>query len=333
MHHSLHELSTFTDKTHAVIPVQVTKVTPRETKALKPFFMATISDATHSATVNIWGDTGAFAELDSNRNGGFYFLDAGFVKDSYGLSVDAPILRVMNPQEKDEFLAGGGEAKEIADREWEEITSTVDAFTIEPLKIVLQLILKKVEPEFRRAAAALKNHHNRRGGLLSHTSSMLRVAKSLAPHYGDVCPDLLYSGVILHDVGKVVENDTRDGFAAEVSEAGEALGHISIGTGMVDIFWQEATAANPELFKNSKTIRVHLKHLILAHHGQKDFGSPVTPKTPEAFLLHHIDLMDAKMEMVRSAYANGTPSDKGLYDAGYPLKTTLLTPLARRLKQ
>ena len=73
--------------------------------------------------------------------------------------------------------------------------------------------------------------------------------------------------------------------------------------------------------------------MILSHHGEMEFGSPVVPKIPEAFLLHHIDNMDAKMEMVRMAYLNNPATPDGLVDSGFPLKRTLISPLARQFPE
>ena len=202
MNDTLQSLSASTVKVNAVIPVQVSNPVQRETaNGGKPFYDITISDASHTTTVKLWSDTAAFTEVKNNTQGGFYFLEAGFQKNEYGLNLSGPTLRPMSSQEKDVFLSGGGEAKAVADREWDEIYTTASAITIEPLRIVLLSILDNPRNQsvFRRSAAARKNHHARRGGLVSHTASMLRVARAVAPLYPDVSPSLLFAGVIMHD--------------------------------------------------------------------------------------------------------------------------------------
>lgn len=87
------------------------------------------------------------------------------------------------------------------------------------------------------------------------------------------------------------------------------IGHISLGIEVANALWREGEATEgktwAELKPASEELRDHLLHLIASHHGTKEFGSPVAPKTPEAFLLHHIDNIDAKMEMLRLSYARG----------------------------
>lgn len=332
---TLLEVAGYTAKTEAELPVQVSRVTRKDTAAGKPYYSVTLSDATHSATINVWSDTQAFGELEANLGGGFYFVKAGFQKNDFGLNANGTHLRRMNSDENAAFLAGGDGQRHVLDAAWNEIYSTAQELDVPTIRSVVLAILDepKSQERYRRAAAALKNHHNRRGGLMLHTASMLRAAKALVTSYDDICPSLLYAGVILHDFGKIVENDTLDGFSAIPTASGELLGHINIAAAVIGRVWRECGAKEATLFKGKNFICEHLMHLILSHHGTKEFGSPVTPRTPEAWLLHQIDIMDAKMEMVRAAYATGTANDQGLIDAPFPLKTTLVVPLATRLAE
>ena len=331
---NLLQLSLATTSTNAEIPVQVSKVTVREGKRV--FISATITDASHTCNMNFWSDSGAFAQLELNPNGGFFFMSGVFSNDpQYGLGCNSPILRTMTPQEKDVFIAGDAELLAFRDAEWQEILDTVTHdVVVEPIRTVLLALLTapQIQLLFRRASAAVKNHHARRGGLTSHTLSMLRCGKALAPVYTDICPSLLYAGIITHDIGKIGENDTGEGFAAIPSVPGELLGHIAYGTLLVQTYWRRCGTESPELFKGKDFLLNHWLHLILSHHGTKEFGSPVTPRSPEAFLLHHIDTMDAHMEMIRATYSTVTPNQHGLVDAPYPLKTSLAIPVSRLLK-
>ena len=331
---TLIEIAGFTAKTDAEIPVQVSRVTAKETAAGKPYFAVTISDSTHSATINVWNDTPAYSEIKSNPAGGFYFIKAAFQRNSYGLNASDTTLHQMTSDEKEIFLSGGDDFLRVRDGEWNEIYSTAHSLDVPPLRIVLLAILDdpKNRERYLRAAAALKNHHNRRGGLVAHTASMLRAAKALNGLYTDVCSSLLYAGVILHDFGKTVENDTGDGFSAIPTPTGEMLGHINIAAGIIAKVWRECAALHPTEFNGQGFICEHLIHLILSHHGTKEYGSPVTPRTPEAWLLHYIDIMDAHMEMVRSAYQTTPPNEQGLIEAPYPLKTSLVVPSSKRLQ-
>ena len=120
---------------------------------------------------------------------------------------------------------------------------------------------------------------------------MCSVAKLLGAHYRDVDMDLLLTGVILHDIGKIHEltYDRSFGYSTE----GQLLGHIAIGMRMID----DKIRAIPDFPERLRTL---LQHMILSHHGELEYGSPKVPLFPEALLLHHIDNMDSKMECMRS---------------------------------
>ena len=144
---------------------------------------------------------------------------------------------------------------------------------------------------YKIAPAAKNVHHAFLGGLLEHVLSMCSVAKLLGAHYRDVDMDLLLTGVILHDIGKIHEltYDRSFGYSTE----GQLLGHIAIGMRMID----DKIRAIPDFPERLRTL---LQHMILSHHGELEFGSPKVPLFPEALLLHHIDNMDSKMECMRS---------------------------------
>ena len=139
---------------------------------------------------------------------------------------------------------------------------------------------------FKKAPAAKHFHHSYLGGLLEHTLSVSQMAVLVSEHYPELDLDLLLSGAILHDIGKIEELTFEPNI--EYSNGGRLLGHIVLGVMMIE-----------EKLKSQKTfpseLALRLKHLILSHHGEFDFGSPKRPKFSEAFALHLIDDMDAKL--------------------------------------
>ncbi len=141
-------------------------------------------------------------------------------------------------------------------------------------------------PVFADAPAARGMHHAYIGGLLEHTLSMAALAEMAANHYDYVNKDLLISGTLLHDVGKTHEYTLSDSFG--YSEDGRLVGHIVRAIVMVE------TAAAQIDFPADKLQQ--LVHLIASHHGTLEWGSPVTPKTLEAVLLHQIDLLDSRVQ-------------------------------------
>jgi 3'-5' exoribonuclease len=142
--------------------------------------------------------------------------------------------------------------------------------------------------------AGVKLHHAYVGGLLEHTVTMMDIADRLVPFYPGVDRDQLLIGAFLHDAGKVRE--LTYGRAFGYSDEGQLVGHIAIGLEMLT----EKAAKVPELIGEPlpRELLVRLKHLVLSHHGTLEHGSPRVPMTPEAMLLHAIDLMDTRMHMV-----------------------------------
>jgi 3'-5' exoribonuclease len=117
-------------------------------------------------------------------------------------------------------------------------------------------------------------------------------------------------------------------------ERGELLGHITIGIELINTLWRkllglEEAAAWKELQPANEDVRLHLLHLIAAHHGELQFGSPVPPKTPEAWALHYIDNLDAKMEMITAAYVNARPLAPRIRERTFPLPGNEVLPLQK----
>jgi 3'-5' exoribonuclease len=143
---------------------------------------------------------------------------------------------------------------------------------------------------FKKAPAAKSFHHSYIGGLLEHTLSVCRMARLVAEHYPDLDGDFLLAGAFLHDIGKVKE--LNFGGLIDYTDEGRLVGHLTLGVAMVD----EKLA---DLDGFPEEISLRLKHLILSHHGEYEFGSPKRPKFLEAFALHLIDDLDAKMNGLR----------------------------------
>jgi 3'-5' exoribonuclease len=139
---------------------------------------------------------------------------------------------------------------------------------------------------FKRAPAAKNFHHSTVGGLLEHTLSVCRLALLVAEHYPELNRDLLLAGAFLHDIGKVRELGVST--SIDYTDEGRLIGHLSLGVSMLD----EKLAAMKGF---PEEIALRLKHLILSHHGEYEFGSPKKPAFLEAFALHLIDDLDAKM--------------------------------------
>ncbi len=180
------------------------------------------------------------------------------------------------------------------DEMFAELQSWIASMTHPQLKALLDHIF--ADPEialaYRTAPAAKSVHHAWLGGLIEHVLSLCHLAKFTAAHYRGIDFDLLLAGVILHDIGKIRELTYARGFG--YSTPGQLLGHITIGVQMVDEKIREIPGFPARL-------RDLLLHMILSHHGEMDFGSPKVPQFAEAMLLHQLDNLDSKMEIIRGA--------------------------------
>jgi 3'-5' exoribonuclease len=149
--------------------------------------------------------------------------------------------------------------------------------------------------KFTTAPAGIKNHHAYRGGLLEHVISLMEVAALVAPRYAGLDPDLLLMGAFLHDIGKIDELTYERDLA--YSDEGQMIGHIVMAVSMVEAKIREAERLSGESFPEELALR--LKHMIVSHHGQYDFGSPKLPMTLEAAALHFLDNLDSKMHTIK----------------------------------
>ncbi|RFU62264.1 3'-5' exoribonuclease YhaM [Bacillus sp. V59.32b] len=185
----------------------------------------------------------------------------------------------------------------------EEMMEKVTQFIFEMrnpnIQRITRHLLKKYQDDFLTFPAATKNHHEFFSGLAYHVVSMLDLAKAIADLYPKLDKDLLYAGVILHDLGKVME--LSGPVSTVYTVEGNLIGHITI---MVN----EIGKAADELSINGEEIMI-LQHLVLSHHGKAEWGSPKPPLVREAEVLHYIDNIDAKINMMDRALEKVKPGE------------------------
>ena len=180
---------------------------------------------------------------------------------------------------------------------WAELRQTVAGIANPHLRALLDALLDDpdIGARYRRAPAAKQIHHAYLGGLLEHVLSLCSLARATAPLYPYVDSELLLTGVVLHDIGKIYELNYERGFS--YSSDGQLLGHINIAMRML----AEKLRGLPEF---PAPLRSLVEHMVLSHHGHLEFGSPKLPQFPEALLLHYLDDMDSKMECMRALIEN-----------------------------
>ena len=179
---------------------------------------------------------------------------------------------------------------------FQDILAYIDTISSEPIKKLLTAFFydEKTADLFRRAPAAKGFHHIYLGGLLEHTLSVVRLLDHAANHYSQLNRDLLIAGGILHDIGKIYEF-SYDGLIA-YSDEGRMIGHLVMGVEMID----KKIESIPDF---PAQLALKLRHIILSHHGELEFGSPKRPKTLEALVIHFMDDLDAKVNAFESFVA------------------------------
>ena len=318
----------------AAIHAQLQSRASRTTKGGKPYFELVFADATGNFSLKIWSDSPLYDSASGLADNCMVRLEAEWTQNQYGVNPNHLAWHHLDDIAIANFLAGDPDTRAKQEADYADITRLCDSIGDPRLHALCASFIQTMGDRFRRTAAAKKNHHARRGGLVEHVAQMMRSADALCPIYTELNRDLLIAGVLFHDCGKLWENSyPEDGFGQIHSLHGEMLGHIPLGIELVNKLWNDlmempAAEGWKSLKPSSEMARLHLLHLIGSHHGQYEFGSPVLPRTPEAFALHHIDNLDAKMEMLRDAYAQATEIAPGIYDRVFPLPNNLVRPLA-----
>ena len=274
----------------------------RQTKAGKPYLVLTFADATGSFNLNAWSDAPLYDAASGLPDGTVIRLDAQWTQNQYGVNAANIAWERLSGDELETFFAGDAATAEKQRRDWETIRTFCSGIRDPRLHALAEHFITDLGAKFRRAAAARKNH-------------------------------LMIAGVLFHDCGKLWENQYPErGFGQGYTLHGEMLGHIPLGIELVNKLWRDVADA-PEakdwlpLEPPSETVRLHLLHLIASHHGELQFGSPTLPRTPEAFALHYIDNLDAKLEMVKDAYTQANELAEGIYEKQFPLPANLVEPL------
>ena len=254
------------------------------------FFSLTLADRTGQVDAVMWeiGDAGEFGAGDVVK------VRGQVCRYREKLQINLERVRAAAREEYD--LADlVPHTEHSIDELWAKLNAYVESFTEPHLKALLRAFLddSDIAKAFREAPAAKSMHHAWIGGLLEHIVSLLGICDLAAKHY-PVHRDLLLTGAILHDIGKLEE--LRWGTSFEYTIAGTLLGHITMGISMIE----KKIAAIPDF---PPALRVLVEHVVLSHHGKYEFGSPKLPMIPEALLLHFLDDMDAKMQTMQNEFS------------------------------
>ena len=277
----------------------------RTTKSNKPYLNLILGDKTGQLEGRIWEPSDPRIAKDFDRGDVVKARgSASRFDDRLQMKIDQ--LRVALTAEVDKSDLMPSTTQDVGVL-WRALLSFVASFRNEDLKRLLTTLLADpaLGEAYREAPAAKQLHHAWLGGLLEHVVSLLTLADRIAPHYPLLDRDLLLTGVILHDIGKIHELSWEIGF--EYTVEGVLLGHIQMGSALVERTIDSLPNFPPRL----KTL---VLHEILSHHGKLEFGSPKLPMTPEALALSCIDDLDAKMQAIQNEFdkciREGKPADE-----------------------
>jgi 3'-5' exoribonuclease len=238
------------------------------------YLALTLSDKTGAMEARMWDE---FAEAFAGCSEGCYVKVQGQISKYQG-KWQITLTKMRNAAESEVDTADFQPVSEFPVEEMDaELRAIVAGFRDEDLKRLVLAFLddEEIGPALRVAPAAKVLHHAWISGLLEHVLTLVKVLKAVAPFYPEVNEDLLLTGAILHDIGKVKELSWKTNFTYTLE--GQMIGHISIAQGML----REKMVA---LAPFPERLRVLVEHMILSHHGKYEFGSPKLPMTPEAML-------------------------------------------------
>lgn len=264
-------------------PFLLQDVIRRETKDGRPYLLSIFRDKTGQINGVFWDVPN---DIEDWVQPGMVTLVTGRVS-SYknSLQIQATDLNPHTTADMDQFLPSSLRQRETMIAE---LRQTIAELSQPWRDLTGRLLLdRNFLNDFANAPAARSLHHAYVGGLIEHTLSMAKIAAMLADHYPYVNKDLLITGALLHDMGKCYEYNTGSSF--EFSDDGRLVGHVVRAAIVIEQTAADITGLAEEDLR-------HLIHLIVSHHGTRQWGAPVVPRTLEAILLHQIDLLDSRVQ-------------------------------------
>jgi len=268
-----------------------------------PFWALTLADRSGEVPAKIFSPQ---AQACPQMESGMFVRVRGLVgtyRDQAQIVVDD--IEVLDSETAGLVLSDFVRASE---REPEDMLADIEALCKahirhKPLRTFCRRVLtnREVKARLMHAPGAVSIHHAYAGGLLEHTLGVCRTCMAFCDLYPDLDRQALLAAAIFHDLGKAWEY--AQGPVREHTDEGRLLGHIHLGLDILEPFFHKAEDLEPEL-------KTHIKHIILAHHGELEWGSPKRPKTGEAFALHFADNLDAKLKTVAEAVDETVPEDE-----------------------
>ena len=279
------DLKTMKNGDHVSLRMVLTKAEIRKTKANKPYLQATFSDGTDTVSGNIWDWAAALPEL------GVYNVSAVAGEYMGKKQLNNIVMRWSDNQDKSAF---GIKYTDDVQGYVTMFNNFLSRIKNETLRNIVADVYSQVTTSFATASSAIGVHHVGAGGNLAHTCEVALLSSTIACSLQvlgyDVNEDLCIAGALLHDIGKI-DTYEIDGPAVNMTLDGNMSDHIALGFARL----QQSVVA-----QQHPDITRLLGHIILSHHGSKEFGSPVTPKFMEAYVVNYADGISAMMDTLHS---------------------------------
>lgn len=266
------------------LPVLVKSKALLTSKAGRPYLALRVMDRTAEYDCRVWDNV---EEISHRFNVSEAVLIHGrMVRHQGSLQLHVSELSKLEQVSYEQLLPASSRDPEKMVAEL--LALVQDAVKDEWIRTLLLSIFKDPEiiERYKHAPAARSNHHAYLGGLLEHSLGLAKLGLSVLPHYPLIDPSTVIAGLLLHDIGKIYELSYKDGF--NYTDSGKLIGHLLMGVELVT-----RKAALIKDFPEETLLLV--KHTIVGHHGQIEYGSPVLPQTLEAIMVHFLDNMDSKL--------------------------------------
>lgn len=265
------------------------------TKNGKEYGIVILQDKTGNLDAKIWNPSSPGIRDDFNS------MDYVEITGDVTVFNGALQLNIMEARKAEEGSYDEGDYLPVSEKDITEMYTELLGYISKIQNPYLSTLVKKFfvddmdfVTEFKRHSAAKRVHHGFVGGLLEHTLGVVKICDMIVKNYPFVNRDLLFAAALFHDVGKIQEISSFP--ENDYTDEGQLLGHIVMGCELIGRAAREIPGFPPVLERE-------LKHCILAHHGEYDFGSPKKPAIVEAMALHFADDMDAKLETFKEALA------------------------------
>jgi len=266
-----------------------------KSKSGKAYLSLKLADKTGTVDAKVWEMTNDIQSFEEND-----FIKIDGVVTSFQNELQLKITKIRRSQEGEyqpmDYIP---HTEQDISSLYKQLTDVIESISNPHIRELLEVLLVRdeyISEAVKTHSAAKANHHSYMGGLLEHILSVVGICEFLVPRYKSVNRDVLIAGAILHDIAKVYELSSFP--TNDYTDDGQLLGHIVIGAELITKAADRVPGFPPKLASL-------LKHCVLAHHGEYEYGSPKLPQTMEAFMLYVADNADAKIKMFEEALQTG----------------------------